>query len=354
VSAPVPTDAAADRALAVVVVTHNSADVLGSTLAALKPQLRDDDELIVVDCASTDGGVEMLVEENGGRLLALDENLGFAGGAVVGALQTRSPLLFFLNPDARPARGCLDALRAIADERPAWGAWQALVTLPGGDRVNTNGGMTHFLGFGWAGGHDQPVHADAVPSEVSFASGAAMVVRRDAWESAGGFDPAYFMYGEDLDLSLRLRLGGHGVGIAPAARVEHDYRFEKGSYKWLHLERNRAWTVLSDYPAPLLALLAPALLTFEFALWFVAARDGWLPAKLDAQRAVLRELPGIVRRRRRVQRNRTVSAADFAQALTASLDSPFLSSPRALVWLQAHYWAAVQTMLRTAWPTGTL
>ena len=74
------------------------------------------------------------------------------------------------------------------------------------------------------------------------------------------------MYGEDLDLGLRLRLAGQGVGIVPAARADHDYAFVKGDYKWFHLERNRWWTMLGAYPAPLLALVLPALLAFEVAL----------------------------------------------------------------------------------------
>ena len=90
--------------------------------------------------------------------------------------------------------------------------------------------------------------------EVSFASGAALVVRREAWEAVGGFDERYFMYGEDLDLGLRLWLHGYRVGVVPAARVDHDYTFAKGGWKWFMLERNRWWTVLGDYPGALLVL----------------------------------------------------------------------------------------------------
>jgi GT2 family glycosyltransferase len=187
---------------------------------------------------------------------------------------------------------------------------------------------------------------DPAPHEVGFASGAALVVRRAAWDAAGGFDPAYFMYGEDLDLCLRLRLAGRGVGIVPAARVEHAYAYTKGDYKWVHLERNRAWTVLAVYPTPLLVLLAPALLGFELALLAVAARDGWLRAKLRAQLAVLRSLPAALARRRRVQRTRTVSAAAFAAPLTAALDSPHLSAPALAVRAQAAYWRLVSAVIR--------
>lgn len=321
--------------LAVVVVTHDSTGVLPRTLDALLPQLREDDELVVVDC----GSVAAPDVPARARLIALGENRGFAGGAVVGASASSAELLFFLNPDCVPAPGCLDAIR----EAPAdWGAWQALVLLPGGERVNTSGNVVHYLGFGWASGHDEP--APPAPVEVGFASGAALAVRRAAWDATGGFDPAFFMYGEDLDLSLQLRLAGWGVGVAPAARVEHDYAFDKGDYKWFHLERNRWWIVLGTYPAPLLALLAPALLGTELALLAVAGRGGWLGAKLRAQLAVLRTLPMALRRRRAIQARRS-DRARFVAALSDSLDSPFLPDVAVLTALQAAYWRAVRGAL---------
>ena len=111
------------------------------------------------------------------------------------------------------------------------------------------------------------------------------------------------MYGEDLDLSLRLRLAGWGVGVVPAARVEHDYEFAKGDYKWFHLERNRWWTVLARLSRRRCwRCVAPALLAFELALLAVAARGGWLRA--EAARAGGRRCArcrGRCARRRRVQ-----------------------------------------------------
>jgi N-acetylglucosaminyl-diphospho-decaprenol L-rhamnosyltransferase len=348
-------------AIAVVVVAHNSAGDLPRTLGALRAELREGDEVVVVDNASTDGSAEAAREALGAggapggaapaaAVVETGANLGFAAGCHAGVRATSAPLVLLLNPDCEVAPGCLDALRAVAAERPEWGAWQALVTLPGGDRVNTAGNVVHFLGFGWAGRLDEAVASvPNHPYEAGFASGAALAVRRDAWDAAGGFDERYFMYGEDLDLSLRLRLAGRGVGVAPAARVAHEYEFAKGDYKWFYLERNRLWTVLAAYPAPLLALLAPALLAFELVLLLAAWRGGWLRAKLRAQAAVVRELPQILARRRAVQRTRRVSARAFADGLAASLDSPHLAAGRDIpgaVALTALYWRAVRALLR--------
>jgi GT2 family glycosyltransferase len=335
--------------VAVVIVTYRSAAQVAGVLQALVGQLDDDDELIVVDNASDDGTADAVrAAAPRARVLEQRANLGFATGCAIGAAASSAELIWLLNPDAPPAPGCVDALRRAAAEHPEWGAWQALVTLPGGERVNTSGNVVHFLGFGWAGGCGTPVPDHPRDGLVGFASGAAMVIRREAWDAAGGFDERYFMYGEDLDLSLRLRLLGWEVGVASAARVTHDYEFRKGQRKWYLMDRNRWSTILADYPTPLLVRLLPALVAFELALLPVAARDGWLIAKLRSQAAVARSLPALLRRRRRVQARPEVSASAFATSLTSTLDSPYLSVPSwasPLVRGQHLYWRWVLAAL---------
>jgi hypothetical protein len=82
--------------------------------------------------------------------------------------------------------------------------------------------------------------------------------------------------------------------------------------------------LLGVYPSSLLVLLAPALAGFELAVLAVAWRGRWLRAKLRAQCAVVRDLPAILRRRRAVQRLRSVTPRQFASGLSSSLDSPYL------------------------------
>lgn len=338
--------------MATVVVAYDSEASLPGTLEALRAQMRAGDELVVVDNASSDASVAAArAAAPEARVLSLSRNNGFGAGCRAGADVTRAPLLFFLNPDARLAEGCLDALRTAAGKQPEWGAWQALVLLEGGRAINTAGGVTHWLGIAWAGRCDRPAaEAPRAPAEVAFASGAALVVRRAAWDAVDGFDPRFFMYYEDVDLALRLRLAGWGVGIVPDARVEHDYSFQKGDYKWFHLERNRWWSLFTTYPTPLLALIAPALLAFELALLAVAARDGWLRPKLRAQAAVIAALPRLRCRRRELQAGARVGPVAFAEALSASLDSPYLGPAAAVpgvARLQAGYWRIVRALLRT-------
>jgi GT2 family glycosyltransferase len=336
----------APDALAVVIVSHDSAAHLQALLEAVLAQLGPHDELIVVDNASSDGSAE-LAERAGVDTLAEPRNLGFGAGCHAGAGATSAPLLLFLNPDSRPEPGCLQALRDAAAARPDWGAWQAAVLLPDG-AINTDGGVVHYSGIGWAGDCGKPASSmAATPYEIAFPSGAALVVRRSVWDELGGLEPSYFLYSEDLDLGLRMWLAGHLVGIVPSARVIHGYDFDKGAQKWFWLERNRWRTLLAVYPPALLALLAPALLAIELAVHAAALRGGWLAPKLRADAAVLAGLPATLRRRRAVQATRRIGTPEFASHLSASLDSPYLpvrdGHPAARA--QAAYWAAVRRVL---------
>jgi GT2 family glycosyltransferase len=336
------------EAMAVVVVTHQSANDLPRLLAAISGQLRAADELVIVDNASADG-TAALARSLSGRATVLEtgENLGFAGGCHAGAAVTQAPLVLFLNPDCQAQPDCLERLREASPAHPDWGAWQAAVLLQDG-RVNSSGGVVHYLGIGWAGDCEQPLSVlPARDREIAFPSGAAMVVRREVWTELGGLDREYFMYGEDLDLGLRLWLAGYRVGVVPAARVTHGYEFAKGSSKWFWLERNRWRTVLSIYPTALLALLSPALLAGELALLAVAAREGWLRPKLRAQAATVVGLRRTLGRRRTLQRTRRIGSRELAEHLTSSLESPYLAvagNP----WVsvpQSVYWRLVRRLL---------
>jgi N-acetylglucosaminyl-diphospho-decaprenol L-rhamnosyltransferase len=336
------------EALAVVVVTHQSREHLEGLVSALEGQLDGEDELVIVDNASSDGTPAAARSASArARVIETGENLGFAGGCHVGASSTQAPLLLFLNPDSVPQSECLQLLRRASSEHPDWGSWQAAVLLEDG-RINSSGGVIHYIGIGWAGDCERPLaalpHHDR---EIAFPSGAAMVVRRDAWNELGGLERDYFMYGEDLDLGLRLWLAGHRVGLVPAARVIHSYEFQKGSSKWFWLERNRWRTILSVYPAALLAVLMPALLVAEIGLMAIAAREGWLGAKLRAQLATVSGLPSSLMRRRAVQRTCRVGAREFSEHLTASLESPYLGAVTSpLIRLpQAIYWRLVRAAL---------
>jgi GT2 family glycosyltransferase len=336
--------------LSVLIVAWNSREELARTLPALLPELDEDDELIVVDNDSADGTAEAVSElAPRARVVRTGANLGFAAGCNAGAAAASGELLVVLNPDAAPLPGFGAAIRRPWVEGRDWAAWQALVADAGGTRINSAGNPIHFTGIVWAGGHGKPISAAPAAGEVTVLSGACLAIPLDTWRQLGGFPERFFLYHEDVDLSLRLRLRGGALGIEPAAVVDHDYEFAAREHKWRWLERNRLAFLVRAYPTSLLVLLAPALLATELALIAVSVSGGWGRQKLAANWEALRWLPRLLRERRQIQATRTVSAAEFAAWLTPDLDSPFISpAARSLParLLLRSYWRLTRLLLR--------
>ena len=331
--------------LSIVIVCYG--EDLSRLLDEVGAQRAEGDEVIVVDNKATAGGTAgVRGHPEVDRVVDSPGNIGFPPAVNLGARAATRDVLLLLNPDAIPAPGCFEALRSPP---PSYEAWMGVVTLPGGDRVNTAGGESHFLGFSWVGGLDEPVSTLPVqPYHAGFISGACLAVRLDVWREMGGFPDHFFLYFDDVDLSHRLRLAGRDFGVVPAARVEHDYVFDKGNRKWRNLERNRWATVIRTYPTALLLLVLPALVLAEVGLLGVAVMGGWASAKLQSWVDVLRWLPHARAERRRVQETATVSAREFAAALTPRLNSPLFGavgrSSFVNAVLRAYWWLVVRLL----------
>jgi hypothetical protein len=336
--------------VSVLIVAWNSSQELRRTLPPLLVELREGDELIVVDNDSPDDSAAVAAElAPTAKIVTMGRNDGFAGGVNVGATAATGDILVILNPDAMPLPGWGEAIRRPWLEGRGWSAWQALVAREDGATINSAYNPCHFTCLVWSGMYGEPI-ASARPGEVTSISGACLAVPLEVWRRLDGFAPNFFMYHEDVDLALRLRLMGETTGIEPTAVVAHDYEFTASAgNKWRWLERNRLATLVRLWPGSLLLLLAPALLATEAALLVAALAGGWAGQKLRSYAEVIAWLPRLLRERRQIQRERQISAADFAAALTPDLDSPFIpavarSLPARLALRT--YWRIVRGVLR--------
>ena len=303
-----------------------------ATLPALAAQLRDGDELIVVDNASADG-TPSAVRELAPAAIVIETgaNLGFAAACNRGAEAASGELLCLLNPDAVPQPGWREAIeRPLVDGR-GWAAWQALVTADGGREINTRGGVLHFTGIAWAGGAGEPL--DELPASEPLAlERPGLRLRRLPGDRAATLFDASARCPSSSSSTTRTSTSRCGCG-SPAAGSGSSRRrasttttsSTRAPTKWRYLERNRWATLIRTYPAALLALLAPALLATELALVVAAAAGGWLPQKLRAWGETIVCAAAAARRAAPDPGRRARSApASSPPALTASLDSAYL------------------------------
>lgn len=256
------------------------------------------------------------------RLVHSGQNLGYTAACNLAAAEAHGDWLFFLNPDARADRDCLRNLTGSADL--GTGAVGAQVLLPDG-RANAGDNPVHITGIAWAGRYGQPrEYGPARP--VASVSGAALLVRTEAFREIGGMCERFFMYEDDVDLCWRVRLAGREVLFCPEAVVSHDYEFDKGSAKWYWLERNRVWAVLSNYSLLSLVVLAPMLAATEMMIAVIARRDGWGRDFGRAWGSNLSAFPELLRWRRQVQRTRRASDRDIVALMCGRFETPLLES----------------------------
>jgi GT2 family glycosyltransferase len=259
-------------------------------------------------------------------------NLGFAVGnnlALRRVLERGADYAFLLNPDATCEPAALREAVAVAAGAPDIGSVQSLLVL-GADPevVNTSG--IHFLGFGYVGGYLAPRAAvPAGPRDITFSSGACVLLPVSALRRIGLLDETLWLYHEDLDLGWRLRLAGLRNLLAPRSVCRHFYEFSRAQSKWYWMERNRWIVVLKNYRLATLLLLLPAMLLADVGLLIMSAKAGWLGAKLRSLGWFLRPAAWVylVRGRRAVARIRRVPDRELLRHFTAVIDYPDFKSP---------------------------
>lgn len=305
-SNPAPRDPAeapevAEVTVAVAVVSWNTRELLADCLDSIEPEMRAGRaEVWVVDNASSDGSADLVRERfPWAKLIALTENVGFGPAVNLVAERTDSPWLAVANADIELTPGALEKLIDVGRWLPRVGIVAPRLLLPDGTTqhsVYAFPTLRFTLAFNLGAGSLSRHRGDQMTLEgrwdpdraryVDWAIGAFVLVRRAAWTAAGGFDPAQWMYAEDLDLGWRVAEAGYQTWYESTAAVRHrgaaatvqawgDSRTEqwqRSTYAWMLRRRGarvtRACALVNTAGAGTRALLvAPLALAF---------RGGWL------------------------------------------------------------------------------
>lgn len=194
-------------------------------------------ELVVVDDASQDE-TQKLLDSYGERVrvVRLEENAGFAAACNAGAAAAAGELVF-LNNDTIPVAGWLDTLVAYAGEHEAAIVGAKLLfpneTVQHAGVVICQDGNPRHIYAGFPAAHP----AVSVSRRFQAVTAACMLVRREAFDAAGGFDDAYRNCLEDTDLCLRIGEAGHEVHYCHESVVYHLESVSRGR-RSQEIERN--------------------------------------------------------------------------------------------------------------------
>ena len=216
--------------LAVVILNYNGASMLSRFLPSVL-KYSPGAEIVVADNASTDDSVAVLAAGFPSvRLIRLDRNYGFADGYNKALEQVDAEYFLLLNSDVEVTQGWLEPLLSFMESNP-----DAVACQP---KILAYNNKTHFEYAGAAGGfidrygypycrgrlfdtveEDNGQYNDVC--RVFWATGAAMMVRSDAFRKAGGFDGRFFAHMEEIDLCWRMLARGGEIYVVPQSMVYH-------------------------------------------------------------------------------------------------------------------------------------
>lgn len=288
----------------VIIINFNSGDYLSRAVGALQSQTFSDFEAFIVDNRSTDASMENLPRlDERFTVIKADQNLGFAAGNNLAALQARSDWIVTLNPDAFARPDWLAALAKGIKRNPGVAMFGSVqIMAEDKDRFDGTGDELHISGIAYRAGHGRATRTITEDFPVFGPCAAAAAYRRDMFEQAGGFNERFFCYHEDVDLALKIRrLGGRAMQLHDAF-VDHIGGGTAGGtsdFAVYHGTRNRVWTWFSSMPTGLMLGLLPIHILANLAyLGWSLFRPGRFKPTARGLKDAMKGLPEILGQRR--------------------------------------------------------
>lgn len=316
--------------VAVVIVNYNGGEMLDRCLSALYRQTHKPQRVILVDNHSDAFSADRA--ENlypGIEIIALAENTGFAAAnnLAVSKLQDID-WIALLNPDAYAAPDWLEQLLAAAERHPEFAMFGSHMQSADNDTMDGTGDVYHVSGAVWRRDYGKSVAQGCRQDDEIFApSAAAMLIKRDAFQQAGGFEESFFCYMEDVDLGFRLRLMGQRSMHVANALVTHEGSGVVGEYSNFHVyhgHRNLVWVYVRNMPGWLLWRYLPQHLLYNLASIVIFILRGKTGAVLRAKRDALKGIANAWKQRRVIQAQAVIAPGEIRRVMSHRLLGPYL------------------------------
>jgi GT2 family glycosyltransferase len=306
----------------VLVLNYNGRRHLEPCFSALRAldYPRERLELVLADNGSRDDSLALLARRFPEvRALHFEHNHGFAGGYNRAVAAAQGELVVLLNNDTRvPPDWLRELVGCWQRHQPGCAAVASVMLSWDGRRVEFGGARLNFHGFGFqtANGWRYEPGGPGPERPIPFGCGGALLVERQAFLDAGGFDEDYFAYYEDVDLGWRLWLLGREIWLAPASVVYHRVHGTRMAPLELQrrLELNALRTIVKNFePATLDRALPAALQLAVYRALAPRARAvrGTALAPLLAIDALAQDWPALHAKRAALQARRRRSDAEL-------------------------------------------
>jgi N-acetylglucosaminyl-diphospho-decaprenol L-rhamnosyltransferase len=201
------------------IVNYNSGSHAIECISSLQAQQIDDLEIIVVDNASQDDSVALLRSACDNRITLIEsrENLGFGRANNLAAAKARGQFLLLINPDAElHGNDAVSTLVEYLQQNQTMGIAGPEIHEPSKNKYvlpRKTYPSQRQLKF--------TKGLNSLPGEIAWILGACLIMRKSTFQQIHGFDPDFFLYGEDADICLRVRKAGLAVGYCSAAKITH-------------------------------------------------------------------------------------------------------------------------------------
>jgi hypothetical protein len=308
----------------IIIPIWNSYRWLAGCLTALQQQHYQNFQTILVDGGSTDDSRSYLSQNfPQAKIVALPENRGFAAAINAGLALVETEYVALLNIDTVPRPAWLGELVRAIEQGPAdvGCVTSKMLNLRNPAIIDDAGDTLSWYGSARKRGHGQAATNYIEPDEVFSACAGAALYRAEFFEQVGGLDEYFISYLEDVDLGLRGRLFGYRCLYVPAAEILHQGQSAglRRSYYVYLMTRNRLALILKNIPLNLLVKHSAQLFFGQLYYLLVYKRPLHSVAGYISG---LRRLGQILRQRRQIQQQRTVSDRSLEAALSNDLGEP--------------------------------
>ena len=296
--------------LSIIIVNYNGKKFIKKCLESINLSEYKNYEIIIVDNASQDNSIELVIPQNNIKIIKNKKNVGFSEANNQAVKISKGDYLFFLNNDTKIKKDTISNIIIDIDKGKDIFIRTCKIFNYTGDLLFHSGIGVDVLGY--------PVNK----GKMFYGEGSALIIKKDIFLKIGGFDSSYFMFHEDIDLAWRAWLFGYQVKTVPNAIIYHyaggsaggrssnKNKYQSTILRRYFSERNNIKTLIKNYSLPFLFFILPLYLIiniFEMLLFLFFLKRKMVYYYIKAYSWNLINIKDTLIKRKYIQKNRVIS-----------------------------------------------